>query len=106
MILETGIVGGVLVLAIVVGMWKQATLLRLTAGGSADLALKAAIVTSLVGGMGGEYYYGGIIMFSLFAVYSTTGGAPAMAHSPVRVLSRINASAATATRPTPLGAVD
>ena len=76
MFLETGIVGGLLVLAIPVGMWKQATRMRRAVGGRADVPLKAAIIAVLVGGMGGEYFYGGIILFTLFAVYAQTGSVP------------------------------
>jgi O-antigen ligase len=74
MFLETGIVGGLRVLAIPVVMWKQVTRLRHAAGDRADVALKAAIIAALVGGMGGEYFYGGIILFTFFAVYAQTGG--------------------------------
>jgi hypothetical protein len=75
MLLELGAVGGLLVASVVTTMWKQATALR-SLGRRADVPLKAALIAALVGGLSGEYFYGGIILFTLLAVYAPTGGIP------------------------------
>jgi len=41
--------------------------------------LRAALVAAVVGGMGGEYFYGGITLLALLAVYAPVGGLPAAA---------------------------
>lgn len=73
MFLETGVVGGLLVIAVLSAMWRQAMRLVREAP-HADIALKAAVIAAIVGGVSGEYFYGGIILFTLFAVYAPTGG--------------------------------
>lgn len=79
MFLELGIVGGLLALGILVTMWRQASQVTMMYGRHADIPLKAALVGALVGGLGGEYFYGGIILFTLLAVYAPTGGLPVLA---------------------------
>jgi O-antigen ligase len=77
MFLETGIAGGLLVLAIFQRLWKDAG----AAGAEAaklTIPLRAALVAAVVGGMGGEYFYGGITLLALLAVYAPVGGLPAM----------------------------
>jgi O-antigen ligase len=75
MLLETGILGALLVLLILGQMWRQATYMQVDVR-RADVPLKAAIVTAIVGGLGGEYFYGGIILFTFLAVYAQAGGLP------------------------------
>jgi hypothetical protein len=70
--LYTGLVGGVLLLAILWGMWKQASAPPVEQAGCGT-ALKAAMIAMVVGSMGGGYFYGGIVMFSLLAVYAPCG---------------------------------
>jgi O-antigen ligase len=70
--LETGLVGGLLFLAILWWMWKQASAPPVERAGC-GVALKAAIIAAVVGGMSGGYFYGGIVMFSLLAVYARCG---------------------------------
>jgi O-antigen ligase len=72
MFLETGVVGGVLVIMVFVLMWRQA--------GSAvsrqvgiSVATRAALMTAVVGGMSGEYYYGNVSVLVLFAVFAIAG---------------------------------
>lgn len=77
MLLETGLVGGTLVVCIAASMWRQGSAL-VSAGLASDVSLKAALVSAVAGGMGGEYFYGGIILFALFAVYAPFGGRDAM----------------------------
>jgi hypothetical protein len=69
MFLETGAVGGVLVIMIFVLMWRQA--------GSAiarqiriSVATRAALITAVIGGMSGEYFYGNVTVLVLFAVFA------------------------------------
>jgi O-antigen ligase len=75
MFLETGSVGGILVILFFCLAWRQA-------GGDASvrnkvqLATRAALVAAVVGGMSGEYYYGGIGVLVLFASQSLTGSLP------------------------------
>jgi O-antigen ligase len=101
MLLELGIVGGLLVAGIVVTIWRQATGLR-SLGKRADVPLKAALVAAFVGGMSGEYFYGGIILFTLLAVYAPTGGIPLRA-AEYRQASA-HAAGAVRTGPRPAGA--
>jgi O-antigen ligase len=72
MFLETGLVGGVIVVMVFVLMWRQA--------GSAtsrqariSIATRAALITAVVGGMSGEYYYGNVSVLVLFAVFACAG---------------------------------
>jgi hypothetical protein len=75
MFLETGAVGGILVILFLSLAWQQA-------GGDASvrnkvhLATRAALVAAVVGGMSGEYYYGGIGVLVLLASQSLTGSLP------------------------------
>lgn len=71
--LETGVVGGTLVILMVRTMWKQATS-SAEESPKSDVPLKAALIVAFVGGLGGEYFYGGIILFTLLSVYAPTGG--------------------------------
>lgn len=72
MYLELGIVGGTLIILILVRMWKQASSQN-PLGGTADLPLKTGLIAAFIGGLSGEYFYGGIILFTLFAIYAQTG---------------------------------
>jgi O-antigen ligase len=72
MFLETGVVGGVLVIMVFAVMWRQA--------GSAtsrqariNIATRAALITAVVGGMSGEYFYGNVTVLVLFAVFALAG---------------------------------
>lgn len=72
MFLETGLVGGLLFLATLFVMWKQTSAPPVEHAGCST-ALKAAIIATVVGAMGEGYLYGGIVMFSLLAVYAHCG---------------------------------
>jgi O-antigen ligase len=61
MFLETGVPGGLSVLAV---LW----ILFLSARRSRMLPTEAALVAAFVGGLGGEYFYGGMPLFALIAV--------------------------------------
>jgi O-antigen ligase len=87
MFLETGFLGGILILCIFGRMWLEA--------GSRDarqalltVPFRAALIAAMVGGMSGEYYYGGIPVLALFLVYAPTGALPAIRRA--RVVSRLD----------------
>lgn len=71
MLLESGAVGfGVLSIALWM-LWRQA---RRCTQRDCGVALQAALVAALVGGLSGEYFYGGMVLFTLLAVYAPVGG--------------------------------
>jgi O-antigen ligase len=72
MFLETGIVGGCLILIVFYRLWNIAGSPASRAAGL-DLPSKASLVAALVGGMGGEYFYGGIILFGMFVLLAGCG---------------------------------
>lgn len=73
MFLETGIVGGLLVLGILGTLWQEAGKPSIRTTGL-EIPVKAALLTAIVGGMGGEYFYGGMPLLAFFLV-----AAPALA---------------------------
>jgi len=76
MFLETGIVGGILVLWIFVVAWGQAGLAEAVRS-KVGVATRAALITAIAGGMSGEYYYGGVGVLVLFAMLALAGSLPA-----------------------------
>jgi len=72
MFLETGFPGGVLVLAVFATMWIQACSTEARRQGE-SIPLRTAIITAFVGGMTGEYYYGGTVLLTLLLVYAPVG---------------------------------
>jgi O-antigen ligase len=87
---ETGIPGGLLMLAIFCLLWRKA--------GSAsakqaelEVPTKAALVAAFVGGMSGEYFYGGLPLFTLLAVHAACGSLPAMVVSPAAMRVKVKA---------------
>jgi O-antigen ligase len=77
MFLETGIVGGVLLVMIFAVIWRQAGL-RATSRKKIRIATRAALITAVAGGMSGEYYYGGVCVLVLFAASAIAGSLPAV----------------------------
>lgn len=75
MFLETGLIGGSLVLFMFWRMWRQAQFFE-KAGDPKAIPVQAALVAAFVGGMSGEYFYGGIVLFTLFIVYAPLGALP------------------------------
>jgi O-antigen ligase len=73
MFLETGFVGGLLVLAIFLRMWMLARSAEARALGL-DAPTRSALIAALVGGLSGEYYYGGMVIFTLLLVFAPIGG--------------------------------
>jgi len=43
-----------------------------------SVATRAALITALVGGMSGEYYYGGVSVLVVFATFAMAGALPAV----------------------------
>ena len=72
MFLETGMVGGLLVLLIFFVMWRQAST-PVSRAEQYEIPLKCALLAAFVGGFGGEYFYGGPPVLALIAVYGPVG---------------------------------
>jgi len=75
MFLETGIVGGILMMSIFALTWRQAGL-KTTSPNKISVATRAALITAIVGGMSGEYFYGGVSVLVLFATFAIAGALP------------------------------
>jgi O-antigen ligase len=77
MFLETGVVGGILVISVFVLAWRQAGLTAMSRN-KIGVATRAASVTAIVGGMSGEYFYGGVGVLVVFAAFAMAGALPAI----------------------------
>lgn len=75
MFLETGIPGGLLILAVFWRMWRQAGW-PVFDSEILKLPVRAAIIAAFVVGLSGEYFYGGMTLFTLLLVYAPVGSAP------------------------------
>jgi O-antigen ligase len=75
MFLETGVVGGILMMSVFALTWRQAGL-KTTSLNKISVATRAALITAIVGGMSGEYYYGGVSVLILFATFAVAGALP------------------------------
>lgn len=73
--LETGIVGGLLMLSIWWQMWRQGGL-EVAQATDVELPVRAALLTAFTAGLSGEYYYGGMTLFTLLLVYGAMGRLP------------------------------
>jgi O-antigen ligase len=76
MFLETGIVGGSLIIAIFILAWWQAGITSVNRR-QISVGTRAAIITAVAGGMSGEYYYGNVCVLVLFAIFAIAGSLPA-----------------------------
>ena len=85
--LETGLLGGTLVLLTFVRMWRHSgtAIARETRRG---ISVRTVLVAALVGGMSGEYFYGGLAVFTLFVLYGSVGSLPRKATRTNRSLLR------------------
>ncbi len=72
MFLETGFVGGSLILVLLFQMWRHASQQETTENGLA-LPTKAALVAAIVAGLSGEYFYGGTVLLILLLAYAPVG---------------------------------
>lgn len=75
MFLETGWGGGVLVLSVFWRMWHQADA-NVGQNRQVSLPVKAAILAGFVGGLSGEYFYGGQTLLALLLTYAAVGRLP------------------------------
>lgn len=75
MFLETGLVGGAIVVMVFVLMWRQAGS-AVSRQARISVATRAALIAAIAGGMSGEYYYGNISVLVLFAVFACAGAEP------------------------------
>ena len=75
MFLETGIIGGFLVLGVFLSVWRQAGS-NIAQEAGVELPVKAAILSAFVAGLSGEYFYGGMALFTLLLVYGAVGRLP------------------------------
>ncbi|MHB1558653.1 MAG: O-antigen ligase family protein [Isosphaeraceae bacterium] len=78
MALETGAAGFAAIAAIFATMWRQAGSAAARAEGQ-DVPVRAALVAAIVGGLSGEYFYGGTPLLGLMLIYSQVGRLPAPA---------------------------
>lgn len=97
MFLETGIAGGFLILAIICQLWTMASSSRARRTGL-DVPTKAALIAAAVGGMSGEYYYGGIGLLTLFFVLAACGSLPRIKSKSEGMLYQRRASEMPSTR--------
>jgi O-antigen ligase len=81
MLLETGLPGGSAILAIVWILWRDSRSRGL-------LPVEVALVVAFVGGMGGEYFYGGMPLFVFISALSAVGAPAAEARDRSFSISR------------------
>ena len=70
--LETGLMGGLLLCYLLLIFWRHCTAKYLP-DPDLSIALRCTMVAAFVGGLGGEYFYGGMGVFTLMLIYSITG---------------------------------
>ncbi|MDH5612560.1 MAG: O-antigen ligase family protein [Gammaproteobacteria bacterium] len=75
MFLETGIIGGILAILVFFIMWKQAGRRMVVLNGG-EIPTKAAISSAFVVGLSGEYFYGGMVLFTMLLSYGAVGRLP------------------------------
>ncbi|MEM7129579.1 MAG: O-antigen ligase family protein [Chloroflexota bacterium] len=75
MFLETGLIGGILILLLMSRMWQSS--LRISVRQQhLHIPVQASMIAAVIGGMTGEYYYGGIGLFSIIISYGVIGSIP------------------------------
>ena len=72
MFLELGIPGGLLTILLIRQMWIAAST-DYVKKNKLDVPAKAAIIAATFSGLSGEYFYGGMVLFSLFLTYASVG---------------------------------
>jgi O-antigen ligase len=75
MFLETGFVGGTLILLIFFVAWRQACH-PVARRNRVAIATRAALITAMTAGITGEYFYGGIGVLVLFSALAMVGSLP------------------------------
>jgi len=72
MFLETGMVGGSLVVAIFVVMWRE-TIPSMRRHLAIAVPTRSALIAAIAGALSGEYYYGGVTVLLLLAIFAFVG---------------------------------
>lgn len=75
MLLETGLLGFALLYGIAWVMWRS-TRLVMAKQHRLELPVQAALVAAFVAGLSEDYFYGGIVLFTLLAVFAPIGALP------------------------------
>jgi len=73
--LETGVIGGVLMILIFAQMWRQ-TGSSLALQQRIRTPTRAALIAAMMAGMSGEYFYGSAAVLVLFSGFAFTGSLP------------------------------
>jgi O-antigen ligase len=74
MFLETGIVGGLLIISLFFLLWKQAGFYAPRSESAYfEVPFKACVIAAVAGALGGEYFYGGQALLLLFSIYAVIG---------------------------------
>jgi len=71
MFVETGLVGGFAILILFFRAWRHTASPR--DGPGIHLPVRSTLVAAFVGGMSGEYFYGGLVVFTIIIVYAQVG---------------------------------
>lgn len=83
MFLETGLIGGILIILIFIRMWRHADSKDAKELGI-SIPLKTSLVTAFIGGLGGEYFTGGMGLLAILLCYAPVG-----ALSAIRPIDRV-----------------
>ncbi len=78
MFLETGVVGGTLILLIFAAMWRQS---RDESAGNWSVPVRSSLIAAFVGGMSGEYFYGNLALYVLFSLHAPITLGASTAHA-------------------------
>lgn len=80
MLLETGFLGFGLLSTAGYSMWRLSGERNVDERGL-SLSVQTAFVAAFVGGLSGEYFYGGMELFTVLAVWATVGALPVLSES-------------------------
>lgn len=81
MFLETGLVGGLLILIIFFRMWKHSRFM-INFDDRISIATRAGLVTAFMVGLSGEYFYGSYGLLTLLLIYASVGAAAPVVEIP------------------------
>ena len=70
MFLETGLIGGLLTFIIFSRLWLMTTADNVRKSGF-NVPLQAVLITAFIGGLSGEYFYGGLALITLLLLFSS-----------------------------------
>lgn len=72
MFLETGLIGGGLMIYLFGRMWKQSES-EIAKQNGLNLPTRSALFTAFIAGLSGEYFYGGLGLFTVLLIYAPLG---------------------------------